>query len=51
MARPKADKVYLIKQYEQIALELKAQGYNNEEIGVILNRSRSVISRLLGKEN
>lgn len=49
MARPNANKIHLIDKYQELAWALSVQGYNNEEVGIILNRSRSVIKRVVDK--
>lgn len=47
MSRPTKEKIHLIEKYQELVWALAFQGYNNEEIGVVFNRSRSVISRIV----
>lgn len=49
MARPEKEKIHLMEKYQELAWALAFQGYNNEEIGTILNRNRSIISRIVKK--
>ena len=50
MARPSGNIHHLIDKYKELAWALSMQGYNNEEVGVILNRSRSVILRIIAEK-
>lgn len=47
MSRPTAEKQHLFDKYQELVWALHLQGYNNEEIGVVFNRSRSVIQRVV----
>lgn len=47
MARPNTKKKHLIDKYKEIAWALAYQGYNNQDIGTIMNRTRGVISRVM----
>lgn len=49
MSRPTQEKKHLIEKYYELVWALKHQGYNNEEIGVVFNRTRSVIKRVIDK--
>lgn len=49
MPRPKKEKQHLIDFYEDLVVQLDKLGYNTEEIGTIMNRSRSVILRIIQK--
>ena len=47
MPRITKEKLHLIDKRAEIVYALDHQGYNGEEIGVIFNLHRSVISRVL----
>lgn len=49
MARPEKAKLHLIEKYQELVWALGIQGYNNNDIGVIFNRNRSVIKRVRDK--
>lgn len=49
MARPTNKKKHLIEKYQELVWALSLQGYNNEEVGIVFNRSRSVIKRVIDK--
>lgn len=50
MARPTAKKRYLIDKYHEIVWALSLQdGYSSADIGLIMNRHRSVIGRVIEK--
>lgn len=50
MARPTENKKHLIQKYHELVWALSLQDYNNQEIGDIMNRSRSVILRVVKKK-
>jgi hypothetical protein len=50
MPRPTEAKLHLIDKYKELVWALNHQGYNNEEIGTIMNRSRSVILRVISEK-
>jgi len=41
------EKLHIYEKYQELVWALSSQGYNNEEIGGIFNRSRSQISRVV----
>jgi len=49
MARPTAKKKYLIEKYHEIVWALSMQDYSSADIGVVMNRHRSVIGRIIEK--
>lgn len=50
MARPKTSKQYLISKYQELVWALSLQdGYSAADIGIIMNRHRSVITRAIAK--
>lgn len=50
MPRPEAKKQHLIDKYHELAWALSCQDYTAADIGIILNRHRSVILRILAKK-
>lgn len=50
MPRPSAKKQHLIDKYYELVWALSHQGYDSSEIGIIMNRHRSVILRILAKK-
>lgn len=50
MPRPTEKKQHLIDKYQELAWALSLQDYTAADIGVILNRHRSVIKRILDKK-
>lgn len=49
MARPNTQKKHLIDKYKELVWALSLQDYNNQDIGTIMNRTRSVISRVINE--
>lgn len=49
MARPIEAKKHLIEKYQELVWALSFQDYSCADIGVIMNRSRSVIKRIVDK--
>lgn len=49
MARPDKEQFRILEKRTEIIFALHHQGWNNSDIGRILNRSRSVISRIVTK--
>lgn len=49
MSRPSKNKRHLYDKYHELAWALSYQDYSNVEIGVILNRDKSVIKRLIDR--
>lgn len=46
MGRPTQEKQHLIDKYKELTWALAFQGYDEVEIGVIMNRDKSVIHRI-----
>jgi IS30 family transposase len=49
MARPIKAEKHLIEKYQELVWALSSQDYSSAAIGKIMNRSRSVIKRLIDK--
>lgn len=47
MARPQEKKKYLIEKYHELVWALSQQDYSNADIGLVMNRHRSVIKRVV----
>jgi len=50
MARPDNKKKHLIEKYNELVWALAHQDYTAADIGVIMNRHRSVILRVISKK-
>ena len=46
---PPKDRQHLIKRYIELLIMLVKEGYSYTEVGIVLNRTRSVIQKLYDK--
>ena len=50
MPRPPKERIHLYEKRTELVWALEFQGYSGEELGVIFNVDRAVISRILKKK-